>query len=198
MSNAGLQFPPEPLSAAEVRALLLACAEHTDTGKRNRAMLTVMWRAGLRCAEVLALRVSDIDPARGTVRVLRGKGRKARTVGIDPDAVAVAAVWIAARASRGIGQGPLFCTLAGGSLCPRYVRALVGRLGVKAGIEHRVHPHGLRHTMAAELSDEGWPVMLISRQLGHSNVATTDTYLQSLHPAAVIDRARARRWDLTG
>lgn len=198
LSNQGKQFPPEPLSAAEVRSLLLACAEHTDTGKRNRAMLAVMWRTGLRCAEVLALRASDIDPERGTVRVLRGKGRKARTVGADPDVMAVVAVWAAARAARGVGQGPLFCTLRGGPLCPRYVRALVKRLGEQAGIEHRVHPHGLRHTMAAELSDEGWPLLLISRQLGHSNVATTDTYLQSLHPAQVIDRARTRRWDLAG
>jgi hypothetical protein len=44
------------------------------------------------------------------------------------------------------------------------------------------------------LSDEGWPLLLISRQLGHSNVATTDSYLQGLYPAQVIDRARARSW----
>jgi len=198
LSNAGVRFPPEPLSAAEVRKLLLACSPDSDTGKRNRALLAVMWRTGLRCSEVLALRVSDVDAERGTIRVLRGKGCKARTVGADPDCMAVVAVWVAARAARGIGPGRLFCTLAGTPLCARYVRAMVGRVAVRAGIEHRVHPHGLRHTMAAELSDEGWPVLLISRQLGHSNVATTNTYLQSLHPAEVIDRARTRRWDLAG
>ena len=56
----------------------------TPPGLRNRALLVVLWRSGLRCAEALALRSSDIDCDRGTVRVLRGKGRKARTVGIDP------------------------------------------------------------------------------------------------------------------
>lgn len=198
MTNAGVRFPPEPLSPPEIRSLLLACSPDSDLGKRNRAMLAVMWRAGLRCSEMLALRVSDVDPYRGTVRVLRGKGSKARTVGMDDDAMTVVALWIAARANRGIGQGALFCTMTGKPLSSRYVRAMLARLGVKAGIEHRVHPHGLRHTMAAELSDEGWPVLLISRQLGHSSVATTDVYLRSLHPSEVIDRARTRRWDLTG
>lgn len=198
MSNAGTRFPPEPLSASEVRALLLACPEHTDAGKRNRALFVVMWRSGLRMAEALALRVSDINPDRGSIRILRGKGARARTVGIDDDGLAVVAVWIAARANRGIGPGPLFCTMAGGPMCPRVVRRMVAHFGAKAGIEHRVHAHGLRHTMAAELSAEGVPVLSISRQLGHSNVATTNTYLQSLHPGEVIEVMRARRWDLAG
>jgi integrase len=52
----------------------------------------------------------------------------------------------------------------------------------------------MRHTHAVELAREGWPVPLISRQLGHSNVATTDIYLAGLYPAEVIERARVRTW----
>lgn len=196
-STRGRRFPAEPLSGAEVRALLAACDGTTLTGLRNRALLVVLWRAGLRCREALQLRPSDVDFGAGTIRVLRGKGGKARTVGIDPEALAEVRAWLGARDAAGIGSGPLFCTVQGhpgGPMAPRYVRNMVAAVGARAGVGHRVHAHGLRHTMAVELVREGWPVPLISRQLGHSNVATTETYLSGLHPAEVIDRARSRRW----
>lgn len=199
VSTKGRRFPPEPLSGAEVRSLLAACPGDTLTGIRNHALLVVLWRSGLRCREALSLRPSDVDFDAGTIRVLRGKGGKARTVGIDDAGLAVVGVWLDRRQAAGIGvAAPLFCTVngghRGGPMAPRYVRNMVAGLGVKAGIGHRVHAHGMRHTMAVELVREGWPVPLISRQLGHSNVATTDVYLAGLHPSEVIDRARARTW----
>jgi integrase/recombinase XerD len=195
VANKGLRFPAEPLSGVEIRQLLAAVDTTSAVGVRNHALLVTLWRSGLRCAEALALRPSDIDFDAGTLRVLRGKGRRARTVGLDDSALAVVAHWLQFRPE---GPGPLFCVLngpgAGGRMSPRYVGAYVAQLAVRAGIQHRVHPHGLRHTLAVELSREGWPVPLISRQLGHSNVATTDTYLAGLYPAEVVDRARARSW----
>jgi integrase/recombinase XerD len=195
VGNLGAKFPAEPLSGPEVRQLLAAVDTSGVTGIRNHALLVVLWRAGLRCSEALALRPSDIDFDAGTLRVLRGKGRKARTVGVDDAALAVLSVWLEHRPH---GLGPLFCVLkgpgAGGPMAPRYVRAYTAQLAARAGIQHRVHPHGLRHTMACELSREGWPLALISRQLGHSNVATTDTYLRGLYPAEVVERARGRSW----
>ena len=191
--------PPEPLAPHEVRQLLEACGGGSVTAIRNHALLVVFWRSGLRCAEALALRVSDVDFHAGTIRVLRGKGRRARTVGIDDTALAVLSVWVETRTAAGIGPaGPLFCTVRkdrpGEPMNPRYVRALVTRLGHAAGIQHRCHPHGLRHTMAVELVQEGVPVTKISRQLGHSSVATTAVYIDHLHPADVIEMARARTW----
>jgi integrase/recombinase XerD len=197
MANKGRRFPAEPLSAGEVRQLLAACDSGTLTGMRDHALLVTLWRAGLRCSEALKLRPSDVDYQRGTIRVLLGKGGKSRTVGADDAALAVLGIWADARAAAGIGDGPLFCSVQrnpGRPMATRYVRALVARLAVRAGIGHRVHPHSLRHTMAVELAREGWPVPLISRQLGHSNVATTDIYLAGLYPAEVIGRARARTW----
>jgi integrase/recombinase XerD len=191
----GEVYPAEPLSGVEVKQLLASVDTSTVTGIRNHALLVVLWRAGLRCSEALALRVSDIDFDAGTLRVLRGKGKRARTVGIDDTALAVLSVWLEHRPH---GPGPLFCVLegptAGGRMNSRYVRALMARLGAGAGIEHRVHAHGLRHTMACELSREGWPVALISRQLGHKSIATTDIYLRGLYPAEVVERARERSW----
>jgi site-specific recombinase XerD len=182
------------LSAAEVRALLAACDGTSLTGIRNHALLVLLWRSGLRCSEALDLRPADVDFGAGAVRVLHGKGDRARTVGVDGQALDVVRAWLGARQAAGIGSVWLFCTMAGGRLSARYVRALMGRLGRKAGIEHRVHAHGLRHVHAVELVSEGWPVTLIQRQLGHSSVATTDIYLNHIHPAEVIGRARERTW----
>jgi site-specific recombinase XerD len=72
-----------------VRVLIQACSATAPTGIRNRALLVVLYRGGLRLGEALALAPKDLDPARGTVRVLHGKGDRARTVGLDPGALAV-------------------------------------------------------------------------------------------------------------
>jgi site-specific recombinase XerD len=188
-----MKRPAEWLTAAEAKSLLAAC-DGTVMGLRNRALVVVLWRAGLRCSEALGLRPLDVDFGAGTVRVLHGKGDKARTVGIDGQALEVVRAWLEAREAAGWESPWLFCTRSGGQVSDRYVRSLVARLAVRAGVRHRCHPHAFRHTMAVELVREGWPVPLISRQLGHSSVATTDVYLANLQPAEVIDRARARSW----
>jgi integrase len=190
-------YPPEPLTVAEVKRLLDAADDGTLAGRRNYALLVLLWRTGLRCSEALQLRPSDVDAEAGTVRVRFGKGRRSRTVGVDPDAVRVLAEWINQRALAGINGGPLFCTVegqAGKPLATRYVRFLMTRLGRKAGIEHRVHAHGMRHTHAVELRKEGWELTHISRQLGHSSLAVTAVYVDHLFPAEVIELAQHRAW----
>ena len=72
--NAGRRFPPEVLSDAEVRALLDACGDGSPTHARNRALIAVLYRGGLRVSEALALYPKDLDPSTGAVRVLWGKG----------------------------------------------------------------------------------------------------------------------------
>jgi integrase len=71
---------------------------------------------------------------------------------------------------------------------------LLPRLGRLAGIEKRVHAHGLRHAHAAELRAEGVDVAVISRQLGHTSILTTIRYLDHLAPAAVLEAMRGREW----
>ena len=75
-----------------------------------------------------------------------------------------------------------------------YVRVMFKRLGARAGIEKRVHAHGLRHTHAAQLRAEGVDIAIISRQLGHASITTTARYLDHLAPRAVIETMRNRRW----
>lgn len=195
--NKGHTFPPEILTANEVKALLAGCSGRAPTGVRNRALIAVMYRGGLRLGETLALKAKDVDPAQGTVTVLHGKGDRRRTVGLDPAAMGLVMRWVEKRASLGLARRQkLFCTLQGAPLKPSYVRTLLPRLAAKAGIEKRVHPHGLRHTHAAELMWEGVPVPIIQRQLGHASLATTDRYLRSIAPADVVEVMQQRTWDL--
>lgn len=194
-ANKGRRLPPEVLTEAEVSALLRACSNRAPTGVRNRALIVLMYRGGLRVGEALALRPKDLDRAAGLIRILHGKGDRSRTVGLDPQAFAVLERWLDRRASRGInGHAPIFCTLAGQPISTSYVRVLLPRLAKKAGIVKRVHPHGLRHTHAAELAREGVPARLIQEQLGHSSLATTDVYLRKLAPQDLIDAMQKRSW----
>lgn len=194
-ANKGKRYPAEVLTEAEVASLLRACSPKAPTGIRNRALLSVMYRAGLRVSEALALYPKDIDANAGTITVLHGKGDKRRIVGLDPGAFAVLARWLDRRTSLGLnGRYPIFCTLQGATSKPAYVRALMPRLAARAGVEKRVHAHGLRHTHAAELAREGTPLNLVQAQLGHSSLATTDRYLRHIAPEELVKAMKARVW----
>jgi integrase len=98
-SGKGQKFPAEVLSPDEVKALIRVCSTRAPTGVRNRALLVVLYRGGLRVGEALALYPKDVDSRRSTIRVLHGKGDQARTVVLDPEALAVVERWADARPS---------------------------------------------------------------------------------------------------
>src|SRR6266568_7978078 len=152
-ANKGRKLPAEVLTADEVTRLIRACSHRAPTGIRNGALMVILHRAGLRISEALALRPKDLDPQAGTVRVLHGKGDKARTVGMDAEAFATIERWLDRRRKIGItDRVPVFCTLKGKSVHTAYIRGLLPRLARKAGVMKRVHPHGFRHTHAAALA----------------------------------------------
>jgi site-specific recombinase XerC len=104
----GVKYPVEILERREVEALLAGCGT-SPTGRRDRAVLTLLWRSGLRISEALALRPADVNLSAGTVRVLHGKGGKARTVALDALARSAVEAWLAVRPA---GRGPLFCPVS--------------------------------------------------------------------------------------
>ena len=188
--------PPEVLTEAEAIALIRACSTRAPTGVRNRALIAVLWRSGLRISEALALELRDLDLDAGSIRVRHGKGDRSRTVGVDDQTSALLARWIDRRRRLSPGaRSPVFCTLQGGRIDTSYVRRLLPRLAAKAGIDRRVHAHGLRHTHAAEMAREGTPINIIRDDLGHTSLAVTDRYLRDVAPETVIRTMRARRWD---
>lgn len=185
--------PPELLTPAEVSALIGACSLRAPTGIRNRALITLLYRSGLRISEALGndttlpLRVADIDFNARSIRVLHGKGDQATTRYYHPSADDALVRWVETRKAlmgkAGLpanGGTPLFCTLSGDRLSSGYVRDMLKRQAKRAGIAKAVRPHGLRHTFAAELEAAGVPVSVISKLLGHSSIAVTSVYLDHL------------------
>lgn len=193
--NKGKSYPAEPLTPAEVTAVIGQCSAKAPTGIRNRAMLTLLYRSGLRISELLALRPGDVNLAKHTVRLLDTKSGQAQTRGFHPSADDALGRWLDTRrelaARGGWKNGKLFCCLDGEPVSDDYVRVLLRRLAAKAGIDKRVHPHGLRHTFAVELEEAGTPVTVISKLLGHSSIAVTARYLDHLTNGQAVDALQA-------
>jgi site-specific recombinase XerD len=184
MSTRGRKFPAEPLTPEEVHRLIGKCSLRAPTGIRNRALLTLLYRSGLRISEALALKPSDVNLSKHSIRLLDSKSGQPQTRGFHPSADDALTRWLDERKRQadrhGWTNGPLFCTLDGGQLSDRYVRDLLKRLAAKAGVEKRVHPHAFRHTYAVELEQSGLTVTQISKLLGHSSIAVTSRYLDHL------------------
>jgi site-specific recombinase XerD len=185
--NKGKKYPAEPLTPAEVDSLIAQCSRRAPTGIRNRALLTLLYRSGLRVSEILALRPSDVNFDKHSIRLLDTKSGRAQTRGFHASADDALMRWTDKRSELGFRSGPLFCTLDGGPVSDDYVRVLLRRVARKARVEKRVHPHGLRHTFASELSAAGTPVTVISKLLGHSSVATTVRYIDHLTNGQAIE-----------
>jgi integrase/recombinase XerD len=145
-------------------------------------MVWLAYRSGLRISELLSLRPVDLNLADHSARVLHGKGNKATVRYWHRSADDALMRGLDERKRRGLVRSSvrLFCTLSGDPVSDDYVRNLLRRLAVKAGVEKRVHPHGLRHSYAVSLRKARMDVAAISKLLGHSSVAVTACYLDHL------------------
>lgn len=196
--NKGKRFFADTLTKEEVLALVDGC-NCGPSGLRDRALIVLLYRTGLRISEATNLRLHDIDLERGTIRVRGTKTRTSdRTVGIGKMAAEHLTDWLDVRNRElSIPQvGFVFCCISrherGNAVKPAQIRQKLHRLGVRAQISKRVHPHALRHSFASELADERVDIRVISACLGHSNVAITDRYISHLNPKAVLDVMGAR------
>lgn len=202
--NKGMTFPPEPLTPAEALALLAVIDPTTRAGVRNRALIALLWRTGLRISEALDLRPHHVDFGARRVTVLHGKGDKRRTVGIDDGGLVAVQPWLLEREIllRAVpdraATAPLFCTTQlpgrGGRMHDAYVRTVLHKYGKLAAIPKRVHPHGLRHSIACDLIKERFGITDVQAQLGHSNVATTAGYLRGLGADEAFEKVAERQW----
>jgi site-specific recombinase XerD len=192
--NKGLRYPAVPPTVEEIIAVMRAAGK-SDSGVRLRALVVVMWRAGLRISEALALAETDLDSRRGAVLVRRGKGGKRREVGMDDWAWDQLAPWLEVRRSMPVGA--LFCVLRsptrGRPWSASGVRSQLRRVANVAGVRRRFAPHQLRHAHAVEMAREGVPLLVIQRQLGHANLGITSIYLQGIDNAEIIDTVHRRR-----
>jgi len=163
---------PKILEKEEVERLLDQPNPRFPTGLRNRAILEMFYRCGLRLSELVNLKPSHFRWNLGEV-VVRGKGGKERVIGIDSRAL----VWIERWKIKRPKSLYFFSTLKGGKLCPRYIEQMVDREAKAGKIEKHVTPHMLRHCFATDLLSSGkFNIREVQTLLGHSDISTTEIY----------------------
>ncbi|HEX5856921.1 MAG TPA: tyrosine-type recombinase/integrase [Microbacterium sp.] len=192
--NKGIRYPADPPTVEEIVAVMRGAGDGVH-GRRLRGLIVVLWRAGLRICEALALTEADLDARRGSLLVRRGKGGRRREVGMDDWAWEQLEPWLEARVQLPIG--PLFCVVTGPTRGRPWsaaaARTELRRVARHAGVRRRFAPHQLRHAHAVEMAREGVPLIVIQRQLGHTNLGITSVYLQGIDNAEIIDTVHARR-----
>jgi site-specific recombinase XerD len=176
----GERLPPgRALSAGEIRALFQVCAaDGTAAGARDAALLALLYGAGLRRSEVVALELDDYEPETGALTVRAGKGRKERMGYATDGARDALDEWLR---RRGNEPGPLLCPVnKSGKLTLRpmtdqAVLYILRKRSKDAGIQ-RFSPHDLRRTFISDLLDAGADIATVQRMAGHANVQTTARY----------------------
>lgn len=185
---------PRALTVAQVERLLGAAAGAAPAAVRDRALLELLYSAGLRISELVALDVDDVDLQLRTVRCL-GKGRKERIVPFGrPAARAVDALLARGRPALHASGPWLLCNQRGGRLTRQGAWKIVKANAETVGLGEVVSPHTLRHSFATHLLDGGADVRVVQELLGHASVNTTQIYTQvsTTRLRSVYERAHPR------
>ncbi|MUM78263.1 site-specific tyrosine recombinase XerD [Pseudodesulfovibrio sp. F-1] len=179
---------PEFLSREEVSRIIALPDTLTPLGMRDRAMLELLYAAGLRVSELIGMRVLDYDAQTGLLRVF-GKGAKERLVPIHYTAQEVLGRYLSAtRPSFRPTSDFMFLNRSGKGLTRQGVWKLIKAYSAKAGIRRSISPHTFRHSFATHLLEGGADLRTVQLLLGHSDITATEIYthiqagrLKSIH-----------------
>lgn len=172
---------PRVLLPDETERLIAACDDGTPIGRRDRAMLEMLYGAGLRVSELVGLPLAAVDGRSGLLRVV-GKGRKERWVPVGEAALSALQDYLEAGRpallSGRAGRSPaVFVTRRGRAMTRQNFFALIRKRARLAGVpSEKVSPHVLRHAFATDLLDGGADLRAIQAMLGHADLATTEIY----------------------
>jgi len=168
---------PSVLTKEHLTALIESADSDTPQGLRDRAILELMYAAGVRLSEVVGLDLAHLNLADRTLLV-RGKGNKERMVLVGRPAAQALHRYLARgrpKLVRGAEQA-LFINRDGGRLSGRSMQQIVRRHALRAGLDQRVFPHLLRHSFATHLLDGGAELRVVQELLGHASASTTQIY----------------------
>jgi integrase/recombinase XerC len=169
-----------PIAATkrEIELLLNVPDVGTEIGLRDRAILEVLYSAGLRVAEICSLNNGDIDFQASELRVV-GKGDKERVALLGRPALRAVEAYLHKSRPEMVArpsETALFLNRYGGRLSARSIERLVKRYALKAGLDPNFHTHTLRHSFATHLLDGGADLRVVQDLMGHSSPATTQIY----------------------
>lgn len=165
---------PDILTPDEEKVLLATFNRRYPTSERNRLMITLALKTGMRVGDLRNLRFEDIERDTGRTHIKQGKGKKDRVIFIGP-ALLSELIDLADRFGHK-AKGLVFTTLKGADLKPSYLQPMIINQAKKAGISKRVHFHLLRHTYLTRLYTETKDLRLVQEVAGHANISTTQIY----------------------
>ena len=160
---------PKYLKEREVRRLLNAPEREK---LRDRLILRMLYRCGLRVSELTSLRIEDIEFEEGTLMVRHGKGGRDRLIPVDHQTMDMIEYFVDEETS-----GYLILSERNEQLSTRQVERIVEQYGRLANIEQPIHPHMLRHSFAVHCLKSGMNLRTVQKMLGHSSLTTTQIYL---------------------
>jgi len=169
---------PSFLTLDEIKRLLEAADLSDPAGQRDRALLELLYAAGLRVSELAQLNLEQVDLDTNEIRVW-GKGAKERVVLMGKPAAEALSTYLSQGRPELLGKkknSAFFLNQDGGRLSERSVQRMLGKYAKLAGIGKRVHPHMLRHTFATHLLDGGADLRVVQELLGHASLNTTQIY----------------------
>ncbi len=183
---------PRFLSEPEIRSLLES-PDNSDLGRRDRAILELLYATGVRASELTGLDTDTIDLDQRTVRVL-GKGRKERLVPFGSYAAVAVRDYLEVRALWANRSAALFLSPNGRRLSTDGLRQLLAKHLGNAAINKRVTPHAIRHSFATHLLNAGADLRAIQELLGHASLASTQiyTHVSTTQLKAIYDKAHPR------
>lgn len=175
---------PKALSVTEIEELLDSVAPGDATGRRDRAILEVLYGTGIRISELVGTSLGDLDVGDGLLRVL-GKGAKERVVPLGRQARDALTAWLSPEgrgafepkrwASRDDAEA-LWLNARGGRLSRQGAWGMVKRRAAAVGMGAKLSPHVFRHSCATHMLDGGADIRIVQELLGHASVTTTQVY----------------------
>ena len=167
---------PDVLTVEEIDTIISSIDPSTPKGRRDRAMLELLYSCGLRVTELITLRVCDLFFGEGYIRVV-GKGNKQRLVPINATARERIMIYLDDRRERYRGnEDTLFLNNRGGKLTRIMIFTIIREAVKRTGIEKQVSPHTFRHSFATHLLAGGASIRQIQEMLGHESISTTEIY----------------------
>lgn len=180
-----IQIPkrlPRNLSPQELKSLFDQAARPDRAASPDiqhatlRLALELMFGTGIRVGELCAIRLDDLDPERGSIRIA-GKGNRERRVFLpDPRLRNLLNEYVALRDTTNPTTNRLLITRHGTAVRPDYIRRRLRKLSEDAKLDRRVTPHMLRHSAATQLLESGVDIRFVQKLLGHSSISTTEIY----------------------
>ena len=189
----GAKRLPDTLDADQMARLLQIPGDEADT-VRDRAIMELLYSSGLRLAELIAVKLTDLDLGQGLVTVT-GKGNKTRIVPVGRMALKAIQDWLKVRGDLAKSEDQnLFVSVRGGPLSPRSVQARLKHWGRVQGVQQGIYPHLLRHSFASHVLESSGDLRAVQELLGHANISTTQiyTHLDFQHLAKTYDAAHPR------